>query len=86
MAELERSVYACLRMTRDMTIMMAEPASIIGGWLNAISNVIPRTEPGTMYGNMAMVSMALVSQLLRLTARYAMSMPRTTIITIAARQ
>ena len=31
MAELERSVYACLRMTRDMTIMMAEPASIIGG-------------------------------------------------------
>ena len=28
-------------MTRDMTMMMAEPASIIGGWLNAISSVMP---------------------------------------------
>ena len=66
-AELERSVYACLRMTSDIIMITAVPASMTGGLLKAIRSVIPRTEPGTIYGNMAMVSSKPVSQLFLLT-------------------
>ena len=75
-------------MTSEMIMIVAVPDRIIGSPLplNASSSVIPRTEPGTMYGNIAMVSIKLVSGLFLLTERYAMNMPSTTIIASAMMQ
>ena len=63
MAELERSVYGSRRMISEMMMMAAVPESRSGSSLNAKSSVMPRTEPGMMYGNIESVSMISVSQL-----------------------
>ena len=65
-------------------MMSAVPESRIGSSLNASSSVIPRTEPGMMYGNIVSVSIMSVSMLLRRVVRYATVMPRNTMARIAA--
>jgi len=84
-AELERSVYAIRRITREIIIIAAVPESTTAPLLKASKSVIPKTEPGIMYGNIAAVSMRFVSKLLRLTERYATSIPIKMIAKIAIR-
>ena len=68
-AVLERNVKASLRIARAMIMIAGVPISHKGERPIETKSVIPSTDPGIIYGNIAIESMAFVSGLLRLTAK-----------------
>jgi hypothetical protein len=55
-AELDRTVYAILRITYAIMIMAAVPLRIIGPELYVINKIRPKIVPGITYGNITKTS------------------------------
>ena len=69
LAVAERIVYGILLITKLIIIIAIVPVNLHGFPPNAITSIIPITEPGIIYGNIENVSIVLLSVFDLLTTR-----------------